>query len=221
MLGKNRRLLFVLVTIFCVLMALQVAMTAQASPPGQELATCPVCPTCPAVSASKTPTRTVTSSPTKLPTRTPTATNTLRPTRTPTFTLTATVVPKPFTVQKSSPSYVKNIFHPERGCNWTGVGGQVLDVSGKWVNQIVIEIRGLVNGAPVDFFSLTGVAPNYGPGGYEIELGSRAFGSSANLSIRLYDLAGNELTYPLIFDTFEDCNKNQIIINFQQNPKFK
>jgi hypothetical protein len=64
---------------------------------------------------------------------------------------------------------------------------------------------------------LTGleVANAYGPGGYEIFLNDKVIGSTKSLLIYLNDLNGNALTSEIEFDTYADCNKNLIIINFK------
>lgn len=196
--------------------------------------TCPetICPTCAALATQislesivtltpepttvlffETPTSfMVMSNPTKTmepsPSMTPTAT--IEP------TATSTPEPKPFEVQTGSPVYMRNLYHTDNGCNWMGVGGQVLDDSGKWTNNVVIVVEGIVNGKKYDLLSLSGVASYFGPGGYDIQLSDQLFNSTDELSIVLNDLEGNILSNPYKFSTIADCNKNLVIINFQK-----
>jgi hypothetical protein len=171
-----------------------------------------------------TPTPTPSSTPTELPSPTPTQTSTATPEPSPTPTATTqptntpTAVPEPFGLQEGSPVYTRNIYYENLNCGWIGVGGQVLDVSGKWVNNVIITIQGEVDGKKYDLLGMSGAATHYGPGGYEIKLGDQLFNSTDGLSILLKDLSGNNLSKPYPFSTFDDCNKSLIVINFQQRP---
>jgi len=197
----------------------------------------PVCPTCPALptlpaetetpESSSTPTEpaaTETEIPTLSPTETKAPTKTSAPTLTPTQTAsptpkpTNTTVPsdKPFQVQPNSPVYLQNFAHTDVGCQWMGVAGQVFDLSGKpMLNQVVV-VEGFLNNKLVDSLTLTGLSTLYGPGGYEIKLGNSAIASTNSLFVTLYDLSGKALSLPVIINTYADCNKNLVILNFQK-----
>ena len=97
-----------------------------------------------------------------------------------------------------------------------GVGGQVLDGSGEWMNNMVITVQGEVDGKKYDLLGMSGAATQYGPGGYEIVISDQLFISTDQFHITLKDLSGNPLSDPYIFSTFDDCAKSLIIINFQQ-----
>lgn len=172
------------------------------------------------------PTWTATASPN------PTATETQRPTATipPTATLFSLVTPSPtatateptggypFQVQKGSPVAIANIYHPELGCNWMGVGGQAVDLSGGPVTGLIIRLGGAVPGIdlPELVMNLTGVALNYGRGGYEFTLADRPIASKQTLWVQLLDQSSIPLSKKIYFDTYDDCSKNLIIINFKQ-----
>jgi len=163
-----------------------------------------------------TPTRTPTSTKTSTPTKTSTITQTPTRTFTPTFTPTNTQEWRPYQVQPNTPVYRQNFAHPEKGCNWTGIAGQVIDLSGKPVTNLVVLAEGFLVNTPVDMITLTGLATAYGTGGYEIELTNQLIASSNSLFVSVYDLAGKPLSYPVVVTTFADCAKNLIIINFKQ-----
>jgi len=193
--------------------------------------TCPVLPTLPAATetpeSNPTPTEpaaTETETPTLSPTETKVPTKTSAPTLTPTQTTSPTLKPtnttvpsdKPFQVQPNSPVYLQNFAHTDFGCQWMGVAGQVFDLSGKpMLNQVVV-VEGFLNNKLVDSLTLTGLSMQYGPGGYEIKLGNSAIASTNSLFVTLYDLSGKALSLPVIIDTYADCNKNLIILNFQK-----
>jgi hypothetical protein len=190
--------------------------------------TCPVCPTCPpgtGITPISTPTPTQTA--TLTPTPTATSTSTLRPvtgtpnapapsTPTPTLTRTATKVSSWFTAQTGMPIYIQNFVHDEKGCNWMGVAGQVFDKNGSPLTDVVVVVKGSLNGAKISVITLTGFpsSVSYGPGGYEIQLATAAYSSSNALTIQLFDSTGAALSNPVPFSTYADCSKNLILINF-------
>ena len=107
-----------------------------------------------------------------------------------------------------------NFTHPEAGCNWLGVGGQVFNVQNEPVPSLVMLVEGEFDSEEVRFLSLTGVAPIYGPGGYEIVLADQPVVSTGTLRIQVFDLAGTPLSESIAFNTFANCEMNLIIINF-------
>jgi hypothetical protein len=56
----------------------------------------------------------------------------------------------------------------------------------------------------------------YGPGGYEFELGEGPVASTQTLWVQLLDQAMLPLSDKIYFDTFSECDKNLILINFNQ-----
>lgn len=167
------------------------------------------------------------------PTSEPTATETLRPSSTPIPTetpfslFTATNTPEvsptpvlgmPYDVAPGSPVAISSVtFHPEAGCSWMGVAGQVLDLSGAPVSTgVVIQLSGVYGGKFIEKTSLTGIAPQYGQAGYEFYLGDTPTASNKTLWVQLLDQAGAPLSEKIYFETFEDCERNLVFINFKQ-----
>lgn len=198
--------------------------------PTPENTVCAQCPTCPptatrlpsTATATAVPSATPTTTATKAPTLTLTPTRTFTVTQTPTRTLTLTPTRTPTTaimpyiLQANSPAYINNFVHPDKGCDWIGVAGQVFDRSGKPVKNLVLLVEGTLGDRVLEVVGLTGATLPYGEGGYEIVLGSKAVASTGKLFITLYDLGGTALTQRTPFNTFAECNKNLIIINFKQ-----
>ncbi len=169
---------------------------------------------------------------TPVPSLTPTATFTPRPTETliptetpfPLFTPTtsstgsAPASSMPFIVAQGSPVAISSAaFYPELGCNWMGVAGQVLDLSGAPVaTGVVIQLSGVLGGQFLEMTSLTGVAPQYGPAGYEFFLLDKPIASNRTLWVQLLDQAGLPMSEKIYFETFDACEKNLIYINFRQ-----
>ncbi len=173
-----------------------------ATPPCQTVADCPGLPT----PLPPLPTLTATI------TRTPTPTNTPVPTETPVPS--ATSIPMPYQVQPNTPLYLQNFAHPKLACNWLGVAGQVFDKSGKPLSGVVVVVDGVISGKAFEQIGLTGKAPAYGEGGYELVLSNQAVASASPFTITLFDVGGTALTDAFPFNSIADCKKNLILINF-------
>jgi hypothetical protein len=119
-----------------------------------------------------------------------------------------------------NPSYIPSrSFHPELGCSWMGVAGQVIDLTGAPVQGLIIEVGGILDGKNIGNPSLlqaTGLAPAYGGAGFEFKLSDEPIPSTGTLWIQVLDQAGLALSDKIYFDTYEDCDKNLIIIIFKQ-----
>lgn len=122
----------------------------------------------------------------------------------------------PFVVQDGNPQYIPNIYHPDAGCQWLGLGGQVIGLDGGSVLYLSIKLSGSLNGEAVDMITISGTAPQYGQAGYEFNLGDQPVNSTQNLYVQLLDQADLPLSEKYYFDTFNDCDKNLILINFKQ-----
>ena len=184
-------------------------------------------PTIPVLVLTNTPTPTPkgvlpatwtpTVNPTSTPTNTPTPTNTLEPTETsvPTADIESGTT---FSIQEGSPSYETNTIHPDDGCNWLGVAGQVFDTDGSPVSGILVEAGGIIGEEEISGLTLTGMAPDYGEGGYEIVLLNSPFASEEGIYIQLLDQANLPLTEQIYIQTYDTCDSNLIKLNFDQVP---
>jgi hypothetical protein len=119
-----------------------------------------------------------------------------------------------YNLQSGSPVSMSNIFHPELGCSWMGVGGQVFGESGQPVGMLMVELGGSLNGEIVEGFTLTGSASQWGPGGYEFQIDDTLTASQSELWIRVLNLDGIPLSDRVYFETFEDCERSAILVNF-------
>jgi hypothetical protein len=165
------------------------------------------------------PTKTFT--PTAIP---PTATFTVTPTKVPTSIATPVPTSTPtqfvelFNLQPTTPVFLINFVHEAEGCAWQGVAGQIFDKAGNPVKNYIVKVAGTFDGKPVNLMGITGmVAGNpYGPGSFEIVLGSKALDSIDKLTIQLFNPQAQAITNPLPFSTSSVCSKNLVIINFQE-----
>jgi hypothetical protein len=159
---------------------------------------------------------------------TPTPTNTLPPTPTPiTLTPTETLTPPPappptggypYELRPGSPQALPNIQHPELACNWMGVIGSVVGKDNKPVIGMMVRLGGNAPGITIDSntFTLTGAAMTNSGLGYEFTLAEQPVASKKALWIQLLDQSGVPLSEKTFFDTYEDCQKNLILIDFKQ-----
>ena len=178
----------------------------------------------------------------QLPTSTPTQVM-LPPTWTPTVTFTLTpkptvddmtqVLPQgetptpyatdpnaefPFAPKSDPVAMANTVFHTDGTCNWQGIAGQVVDIQGRPVLGLMIHLSGYYNGKRIDQTTLSGGAQEwYGKSGYEFVLSTETpIDSIAQLSVQLTDTAYVAISDKIVFNTYSDCSKNLILINFQQ-----
>jgi hypothetical protein len=155
-----------------------------------------------------TPTETPEPTATQTPTLTPAPTNTPAATNTPSG---AAVVPQP-----DSPRLTTN-FANTKACQWMGVAGQVFDNDTKAaVTGLAVRIGGQLGTFPVDQTSLTGSAPAYGPGGYELVLSDHPIASNKTVWIQILDTAGVPLSDKVYFVTSDKCSENLVLFNWDQ-----
>lgn len=154
--------------------------------------------------------------PTATQTATLTATATLKPTITLTPTITATTTPLPYHLQSVNPVYLQNFVHPEAGCDWMGVGGQVFDKQGNPTPNLVVWVMGMVDGQVIEQVVLTGTTAgdSYGKAGYEAVLSTKPLNTENVFSIQILNLDGDVLSERVFFPTSAQCDENLIIINF-------
>ena len=156
---------------------------------------------------------------TKAPTWTPIPSDTPKNTRTPEALGTVTVTTTPMPASASFTYVASTTVHADLACKWMGVGGKVLDAAGKPLPFQTVQVSGMLAGKPVNSIVLSGhdPLPAYGSSGFEFKLGTAPVASSQELWIQLFDNTGLPLTNKIYFDTFNDCNKNLVMIVFTKN----
>jgi hypothetical protein len=123
----------------------------------------------------------------------------------------------PFVLHPGDPVAIENIGHQELGCAWMGVGGRAFDLTGAPVEQgLFVQVGGTLNEESVEMLGMLGMVSIYGPGSYEFVLGDTPIASTQTLWVQMFDQAMLPLTDKIYFDTFAECDKNLILINFNQ-----
>ena len=150
-------------------------------------------------------------------------TPTLTPTQTEIPTETPTLGPSPTSTINSAYPFILDttsiisgdVFHAGEGCKlW--VAGQALDLQRAPMVGITVMLGGNLNGGTLYQLSLTGTALQYGPAGYEFTVADLPAESSRAVWVMLLDQSGSPLSNRTYFDTFEDCGKNSILVNFRR-----
>jgi hypothetical protein len=172
------------------------------------------------------PTWTATPSLTPAPTSTPRPTNTLVPTSTPfgadTDTPGPTNTPGPmsFELQTGDPQAISaRLYHPGIGCNFLGVSGQALDVRNNAIEGLIVQLGGTLEGRLFESqVTLTGLVLS-SDGRYEFTIADHPIASKQTLWVQLFDQSGLvAMSDKILFDTYDDCERNEIIVNFRQKP---
>lgn len=119
----------------------------------------------------------------------------------------------PFGLQ-SEPLYLAN-FANTRGCDWSGLGGQVLDLTGQPAPGYRVRLWTGTNAQTVT----TGDFPAYGPAGYEFTLGDHPRETAGEYAIELLAADGHtplSPRYPLA--TRASCRGNFALLIFVEAP---
>jgi hypothetical protein len=121
-----------------------------------------------------------------------------------------------YIVQVGTPLGTANFIHPEAGCNWAGIGGQVFDLKGEAVTGLVVQVGGVLSGAEFLSLGITGNSPALGEGGYEVKLADHPIATNGTLWVQLFDVSGNPLSHRIFIETFDVCDHNFILLNFTE-----
>jgi hypothetical protein len=84
------------------------------------------------------------------------------------------------------------------------------------VLYLSIKLGGSLNGEAIELITISGTAAQYGPSGFEFKLGDAPVDSTQSLYVQLLDQADLPLSDKFYFDTFNDCQKNLVLVNFRQ-----
>lgn len=122
----------------------------------------------------------------------------------------------PYYIQAGTPVAIQNFIHPDDGCNWDGVGGQVFDRNGQAVSGLVVQIYGLYGGVPIYANVLSGISLKLGPGGYEYKLSSLPASPPGQLTMQVFSVTGEPLSHPVTVTTGGTCESNLLLVNFRE-----
>ncbi len=98
------------------------------------------------------------------------------------------------------------------GCEWLGIGGQAFARNGTPLAGLVVHLEG--GGRSWD--ALTGSKSEYGPGGYEIRVDEHFAITPGIFRVQLRDRRGQPLSDWIAVETFADCSRGLLLVNFAQ-----
>ncbi len=145
-------------------------------------------------------------------------TDTPAPIPTPSATFIATPELYPFVLDGEPEPVPSVMIRPQLGCEWLVIAGQVWDLEGEPVTGLTLHLYGELGGFTIDRFVLSGSenAVVYGRSGYEFTLEDLVVTSTDGLQIQLVDTNGLPLSLAYKLQTYEDCQRNLILVNFKQ-----
>ena len=159
----------------------------------------------PPPTATTDPSPTATSPP--FPTATSVVINTPEPTLTPETALT-------FTAQKDTPSYLPY----SGGCTGLFIAGNITDIDDNPVMLMTVRASGTLGGDEILIEVLSGSNQDYTESGWEIKLSDTLINSSGSITVALYKQGAWEpSSEAVLIDTFNDCTRNLVVVNFVQN----
>lgn len=175
------------------------------------------------LTATITMSPTITDTPRDTDTPTVTFTPLVSPTSTPSFTPTgptaiptATAVPFPFILREDI-SFTNNVFNT-LGCNWQGVGGQVVDASGN-PTSASLQVHVFDAEGTVDRTVRVGSSSLYnGQASWEVTVDSTV--NNRTYFVELQSIIGTVISPRYNFTFPQACGQNAAIVNFAQNPVF-
>ena len=184
-----------------------------------------------AVLATNTPTPApATPTPLPLPTALPTAVPVVVVTETSLPPTAIVVVPEPtaiptteptaaptvfaYALQEGSIGYTTQFAYPDLDCAWMGIAGTVFDAAGDAAEDMIVHVDG-PDGFAID--AIAGTRPEFGPAGYEVTLANAPMDSDQMYVVQLLDVYGEPVSERYAVTTFDDCDRNLILVNFVHN----
>jgi hypothetical protein len=151
------------------------------------------------------------------PSRTRAATSTLvYQLITPSITNTPTITTTPMPASAAISFLASTAYHPNDKCNWLGVAGKVMGTDDKPLLSQQVLVGGILDDKLINFLTLSGLAPAYGPSGFEIVLSDHPIASMETIWIQLLDENAKPLTNKIYFETYDDCVRNLVMIVFSK-----
>jgi hypothetical protein len=92
-----------------------------------------------------------------------------------------------------------------------GFAGEVFDLEGKPVIDLIVHIGG------ADHLVLSGSSQEFGIKGWVDKVADRPASSRGFYTVQLQDAVGNPLSDAISLETFNDCKRNLVTLNFVQN----
>lgn len=114
----------------------------------------------------------------------------------------------PYTLAELDTEYTQSA----SGCDWSAIAGRVVDAQGAGVDDLTVRVRGEES----DFTGevLSGSAPDFGPGGFEIQLADAP--QLAPFVVQLFGADDTPLSAEYLVVTSDQCEQNVVVVRFTQ-----
>lgn len=170
--------------------------------------------------ATWTPTPTIQPSPsnTKRPTITLEPTNTPFVILPPTLDVSPTVTVKPTGVPYGNTVtyHDSTTFRPDTDCTKLLIAGRVMNAKNEPVVGSIVKMGGAIGGKsfipPIQV--LSGLKNDYGPSGFEFDLGVEPIASTKTVWVQLFSQSNQALSDQIFVTTYKDCKRNLALITF-------
>jgi len=121
--------------------------------------------------------------------------------------------------QVGTPTSISNFLAPASGCNWSGIGGQLFDLTGNPMPGKIVKIDGTLRGTPINMLGVSGGETRLGSAGFAFKIADQPVASGAALFIQVLDITGAALTPRIAIQTYDDCQRNFILINIKESRR--
>lgn len=119
-----------------------------------------------------------------------------------------------YRLQEGSIGYTTQFAYPDLDCEWMGIAGTVFDADGNSAEDMIVHVDG-PDGFAID--AIAGTRPEFGPAGYEVTLANAPTDSDQMYVVQLLDVFGEPASERYAVTTFDDCDRNLILVNFVHN----
>jgi len=117
-----------------------------------------------------------------------------------------------------SPTYLSNFINTDVSCNDIEIVGQVFDKEGLPLNDVVVIVGPLNSDATGEVIGYSGAFQDIGPAGYQIKFHSNE--TEKKVGIQLFNKAGESVSDLYTINTYSDCERNFVILNFSFDDKY-
>jgi hypothetical protein len=120
-----------------------------------------------------------------------------------------------YKAQDGTPLYLPH----SDGCGGLYLAGNVTDINGNPLVFMLVRVGGTLGGEPLYVEdALSGSNPLYTESGWEVKIADAPIDSTGTVFVELYTLDSVDPVSDLIIvDTYNDCNRNLVIVNFVQD----
>ncbi len=97
------------------------------------------------------------------------------------------------------------------------IAGNITDIDDNPVMLMTVRASGTLGGEEILIEALSGSNTDYTVSGWEIKLSDSLIASTGEITVALYRQGGWEpISEEVRIDTFNDCSRNLIVVNFVQ-----